>query len=309
MRFRTICKAWHALILDPYFTRWHYNNSRIRPESSYFQYYLIKNGSPVEAIEEAIISEKLGGVISSRGCNTQQLPLHKFLGCGGTVICSGVVNGLKHCLLGFDPINSEDYKVLYLGCKGKFMWTTLTSKYDTVSHRWRWREVASSPQVEPIRKSPSDHICVDGAILWREIVVVNGERFVPCFEVGEEKFEVLLIHDPVVINEIDFSSDKVIITEIGDEFTLARSRFHDKNVEITLWMLTNRRDQVWFKSTIEPAKALFSGPRICFVGCRNTGNKLLIASKSRKLTRARNKRVWTWILGSLTFCDLEMKDL
>ncbi|CAI9104923.1 OLC1v1003714C1 [Oldenlandia corymbosa var. corymbosa] len=230
------------------------------------------------------------------------------------------------CYLGFDPV-SNHYKVL-LFCirKRKFFVITLIKSSTDDTMPPTWREVASSPrfgitEFNPLAMLNSNVYTVvyaDGAIYWTKkrdnewadeeelkFFSPGGERVLQYFDFADELFKLLKLpkHAP------EFDSE--IMTEVGGNFTWAGwVKDHDDGVygEITLWMLTNKRDDTWVKSIIELPKHHFCR-ELSIVG--TGGEKILITSSI-----SRRKNPWRYLevdsrddeADVLIFCDLGEKD-
>ncbi|CAI9089362.1 OLC1v1023926C1 [Oldenlandia corymbosa var. corymbosa] len=330
MRFKAVCKAWYALIRDPSFAQTHYANSQTRPCASHLLFHITNKILDPGSIHPA----------SPNGAFSNQLPVHRFDAKGGAPLTS-IVNGLI-CLwrrdgyrldllnlttgekialpdppdpsrafrfkflpsfqLGFDPIHNQ-YKVFYCSSMERNPFVL------TLSSNMSWRKVEDVPLAKfslSMNKYGSRNVCVDGSIFWSfERLIVDGQRVVQYFDLADEKFKLLSIHDQFG----DGKFDSEFITNIGGKFTMAGlvKRFggnvenhhnHESVGKITLWRLINKNDQVWVKSEIELPEEMVSFRHFNIVGTTNTGKVLIKAYPCLP----RDLRKWAW--GVLLFCDL-----
>ncbi|CAI9115340.1 OLC1v1016221C1 [Oldenlandia corymbosa var. corymbosa] len=334
MRFKTVCKSWQALILDPYFVESHHTISRPRrPDSSYLVFLMATaqqgvvyhsvssfNGKP----QWGIFPAKPDGVFSN------QLPLHTFKAAndgydGYGMRCTNIVNGLI-CIwvspFQFELLNlttrekvalprletpnyrhaRDFYPSYYLGFdpskkQYKVLFRGETGQYFIITF-----SNSTCMSWKKVESKPQcgllavANTCVDGAIYWN----VKDSRAVQYFEVGEEKFKVLHIPDRAG------EDDEVHQTEIGGKFTLA---FFTRcyigsgtfgSDQITLWRLINRNEGVWVKSLVELASSLIDGQYLRFCGSTNTGNMLLRTSEPSPGNPQHTRY-------KLIFCDLGEK--
>ncbi|CAI9107278.1 OLC1v1006597C1 [Oldenlandia corymbosa var. corymbosa] len=346
MRFKIVCKSWHALIRDPRFAESHHAVSRTRrPDSSHVLLYVTTENAPALRRWMSIFPvQPRWGIFPVKlddGILSNHLPVHMFDGASAYdenkwfhrakfISATNIVNGLI-CLwvekeyqfellnlttkekvplprselwlhsrnpcnpahyLGFDPIKKQ-YKVLIRFGEGEYFIITFSG-----DKRMSWRKVDGLPQLGIYRRR--ENTCVDGAIYWHtyshvcELPNCEGweEKNVQYFEVGQEKFNVLPVHDHVGNEPVD----SVFQTEVGGKFTLAflnRSHSHGTTDQITLWRLINRRDQDWVRSRIELPSWLLVGRRyLSFSGSTNTGDMLVKISN-------------LYACDTLIFCDLE----